>query len=313
MKTVHSRTVNTALLLLCVLALILLFTGQAGAYASRSFKALWNLGHLFAFFVWTLLALQTFSRLAAVRRPLRLLVCIFAALALGMMIEYLQVSLGRQAEVADVINDVLGGVLAFIVHTGIRRRTALMPLIAWLFAVCLLIVWHNRTGIIHFYDDLLARQQFPVLLDFSTPTAFTRINGDAVAGLVHNNKGTGLKLLHGTGLYSGFALNYFPRDWRGYGSLQIRIVNPENRTLDLTCRIHDIAHSDGEEEYSDRFNRSFRIVPGSNTITITLDDVAEAPAGRRLDLARVGGLGCFTVNLPETRELHLYSVELRIK
>lgn len=310
MKTVHAREVSIALLLLCVVVLVLLFAGQAGPYASRSFKALWNLGHLFAFFLWTLLALQTFSRLAALRWPLRLLICVLAALVSGVLIEYLQVPLGRQAEVADVINDVLGSVLAFVVYTGIHRRTAVVPLIAWLFAVCLIIAWHNRTGIIHLYDDMLARQQFPVLLEFSMPVAITRIHGDAVAGLVHDNNETGLKLLHGTDRYSGFAMNYFPRDWRGYSSLQIRIVNPENRALDLTCRIHDIVHSDGDEEYSDRFNRSFRIVPGNNTITIPLDDVAAAPAGRRLDLAQVGGLGCFTVDLPETRELHLYSVQL---
>lgn len=310
MKTNHTRGVSIALLLLSVLALVMLFTGQAGPYASRSFKVLWNLGHLFAFFLWTLLALQAFPRLAALRRPLRLMVCVFAALALGLMIEYLQVPLGRQAEVADVINDVLGSVLAFVVHTGIHRRTAVMPLVAWLFVVCLIIAWHNRTGIIHLYDAMLVRQQFPVLLDFSMPVAITRIHGDAVAGLVHDRNENVLKLLHGTGRYSGFAMNYFPRDWRDYSSLQIRIYNPENKALDLTCRIHDIAHSDGDEEYSDRFNRRFRIVPGSNIITIPLDDVAAAPAGRRLDLAQVGGLGCFTVDLPETRELHLYSVQL---
>jgi hypothetical protein len=64
----------------------------------------------------------------------------------------------------------------------------------------------------------------------------------------------------------------------------------------MTLRIHDRWHT---QEYRDRYNREFVIPPGVNQIRVPVGQIAGAPAGRRMDLAAIDGVGMFVVR-PES-------------
>jgi hypothetical protein len=119
-----------------------------------------------------------------------------------------------------------------------------------------------------------------------------------------------LKLSLTTDLYSGATLSYFDGDWTSLRTLKISLYNPGETPLQITCRIHDLRHVDGHEEYEDRFNDNFHLTQGWNSIEIDLDEVEASPANRSMDMSRIHGLGLFVVSLPAPRILYLDNVQL---
>ena len=103
---------------------------------------------------------------------------------------------------------------------------------------------------------------------------------------------------------------YFPRDWRGYHFLNLEALNPSPEAIDITCRIHDLRHEEGEQRYEDRFNKTFHLRSGWNQIRVDLEEVARAPAGRRLDLGTIRAVGIFATRLPTPRTLFLDHIHL---
>ena len=75
---------------------------------------------------------------------------------------------------------------------------------------------------------------------------------------------------------------------------------PDPAPLEITIRIDDRAHNG---EYQDRYNQSFRLVPGPNRIRIPLARVRSAPRDRALDLQAIARVFLFAAGLRETRTL----------
>ena len=109
------------------------------------------------------------------------------------------------------------------------------------------------------------------------------------------------------GPYPGLSFKFFPRDWRGWGALILVCTNPEASPLRLTVRVDDMEHN---EDYGDRYNRSFDLAPGPGEIRIPLREIETAPAGRALDLGRVRSVVLFAYRLQEERELLVDSLRL---
>jgi hypothetical protein len=162
-------------------------------------------------------------------------------------------------------------------------------------------------------DEAIARHQFPILSDLETPFEIDRWSGSAalsVETIPLISRGRLLKLSLTTNKYSGAALDYFEGDWASLNRLEISLFNPGANSLKITCRIHDLQHADGNEEYEDRFNRSFLLLPGWNHIAIDLNEVKESPVNRRMDMHRIRGLGLFVTSLPTPRIIYLDNVRL---
>jgi len=120
-----------------------------------------------------------------------------------------------------------------------------------------------------------------------------------------------MRVQFGCELYSGIFIDRMPRNWSVYKTLSLDFYLPESVPLDLTCRIHDIEHTAGEQKYSDRFNRTLHLVPGLNRIEISLAEVRQAPHDRELDLRHIAGLGLFTTGLALPRTLFVQNIQLR--
>jgi hypothetical protein len=80
------------------------------------------------------------------------------------------------------------------------------------------------------------------------------------------------------------------------------------RPVSLVVRIDDIHHNN---DYWDRFNRKFTIMPGDNAISIPIADIGAAPRTRKFDLAHVRRTLLF-VPAPE-ESVTLEVSELRLK
>jgi VanZ family protein len=124
-----------------------MFLGSPDLVHSRSFSRLWNLGHIAAFTVWSLLLLRHWAGLAA--RPFRVqavTVLLFCLLA-GGTVELIQSLSGRYSSLADMGRNVLGGLTALLflfpgrlsIKTSLLRRWQIVTLALLLIALAPLV------------------------------------------------------------------------------------------------------------------------------------------------------------------------------
>ena len=140
------------------------------------------------------------------------------------------------------------------------------------------------------------------------PFEITRWSGDSDLSIDHTISFHGqssLRAVLNPSLYSGVSLKYFPSNWLPYKYLQVSILNPEEKPIAITCRIHDWRHVKGDQAYDDRYNQKFTLVKGWNLITVPIDRVANAPKSRKMDLEKIQGLGIFVTGLSHPKVLYI--------
>lgn len=301
-------------ILLALLMGVLLFTGGPGAYAPRSIKHAWDLGHVAAFMLWTGLPAWLSPRWRAQPLTVQAATILGLTLVCGAGIEWLQGGVGRSSSYQDMARNFLGAALALRWLPPYRSRwprrmrraggcalaaaglAALMPL-----SLALL-------------DEALARRQFPVLAAFDSPLETGRWTGSAKRSRVRlgpEGGGWVLRLELDQDPYAGAFLEHAPGNWKGYALLQLDFLNPDADPLDVTLRIHDQRHGTSPVQLAhDRFNRRFRLHPGWNRVRVSLAEVAAAPRDRSLDLGRVAALGFFATALLHPRMLYLAEIRL---
>jgi len=290
----------------------LLFLGGPDYESPRVFGQFWNNGHLLYFALLTSLMLQL-PRMRRLRVAQQWGIILAFTLLAGGMIELLQQLVQRSAEPGDLVRDIAGSLLALAFAPATRaiaNRTGLRTLQLAVVAGC---VWLLLPLARSLLDEAIALWQFPRLAGFETPFEIDRWGQRpdlAVVPAPAGASGSSLLIPLTTARYSGAGLRYFPGDWRGYRRLLIDFYNPDKAPLRLTCRIHDLAHTRGPHEYSDRYNGQFELQRGWNRISIDLREVAGAPDGRAMDMAHIRGAGCFATSLPAPRRLYADNLRL---
>ena len=291
---------------------VLLFLGGPDYYSSRSFKSLWDIGHIVYFVLFASL-LSRWSLVSRMSLAWQWAIILVSTLLLGVSIELIQYGTTRTPDTGDVLRDLTGSFLVLVFGSlGLKLQSASRRLFLQFSVLVLLLVqlWPVTKSLI---DEAIARYQFPLLSGHETPFEIDRWTGSArlsIETIASISQGRLLKLSLTTDQYSGAALNYFDGNWASARTLKISLYNPDADPLQITCRIHDLQHADGNEEYKDRFNRSFLLIQGWNHIVINLDEVEQSPAGRSMDMSRIRGLGLFVMSLPAPRTLYLDNVRL---
>jgi hypothetical protein len=84
--------------------------------------------------------------------------------------------------------------------------------------------------------------------------------------------------------YPGLSPYLKHHDWRGYKTLSFDVYNPSSEIVKLVLRIDDKEKS---LEYSDRYNKSFMIMPGANTLEIPLVSLKTSNTNRSLELKNI--------------------------
>lgn len=292
---------------LLALLLLLFFIDGPGYEAPRSIKAIWNLGHII-FFALLVTLIPWQSRTLQTRHwLLHFLMVVVLCGALGTLVELVQYGVDRDVDLNDVFRDILGGVLGFV-FSPIKKTIANSFLYTLRIATLFFLAIELFPVGFALYDEALAREQFPVLADFETASELDRWQGGASFEIEEQPIIRGQKSLRidlGTEQYSGIKLKYFPGNWQDYQTLKFNIYNPDKTPLAITCRIHDLQHTRGEQLYNDRFNRRFILTPGWNEVAITIRDIIQSPKTRQLSIQDISAIGLFVVRQPLPRSIYL--------
>jgi hypothetical protein len=224
-------------------------------------------------------------------------------LCLGAATEILQGMLGRDAEVDDVISDVIGasGVAALWVyatlqgnpHPSARFGRGVALLACAVLAVC----WAApsvRCGLGYWARDA----RFPVLAQFQSQRDLYFVAADpGPARIVPNQQqaaggpSAALRVPLDRGRWPGLTLTEVVPDWRGFHTIALDLENPGTVELSLRLRVNDRAHNGA---FDDRFNTRLMLLPLTrSTVEIPLEQIAASPRTRRMDLGQMAEIILF--------------------
>ncbi len=225
--------------------------------------------------------------------------------AAGLAIEILQIFSSRDASLADALTNAVGAGLFLCIaafldrsiwrpETRTRGRRVVLLVAALQLFVLLIPVGHALLA----YSVRMTR--FPTIMQFTSTLDMYFIEfRDCETSWSDSERNRALQIRFLGNDWPGIS-NFEPSpDWRGFNRLRIDVTNPGDSSLVLGLRIHDIGH---DLDYDDRFNTEFAIGAGSRQVLdVPLAAIASAPAGRRLDLSRIGGIVLFRLS-PQTAQ-----------
>lgn len=283
-------------------------------YSPRSFRVLWNFGHIIFFAIVGFLLITRVSSLVGRSFFSQLFWVGSFALVTGIAIELIQYGIQREPDIGDVGRNLLGAMLAVVFFSPRRNELHRRGVLLARVLIVLLLVLPVSSLLMTLCDEQHSRSTFPVLASFESRGELGRWSGSAQFSrsdqqATHGNYSLRVDL--GTEQYSGVSLGYFEGDWSGFHSLSVELFNAESSILPLTLRIHDQQHRRGSQAFQDRFNRRFALKPGWNHLEISLQDIADAPENRTMDLSAIENLGFFVV--AEKTRTTVYMDQLSLK
>ena len=106
------------------------------------------------------------------------------------------------------------------------------------------------------------------------------------------------------------SLEYFKQNWSSYHQLKFSVYNDENRTLKVEAKIYDRKHHRSGFRYSDRFNQLLSLKPGWNDIIFDLQEVKNAPEGRKMKMDEIVSFSLFMDRPKKPTTLYLDNLRL---
>jgi hypothetical protein len=93
--------------------------------------------------------------------------------------------------------------------------------------------------------------------------------------------------------YPGLTPKITDNNWKPYKAFRFDVYNPSEKEISLHIRIDDRKDYPG---YRDRFQGSFSLKPGPNSISIPLDSLVTSDNQRKLDTEKICRILIFVVN-----------------
>jgi hypothetical protein len=302
--------------------LLLAMLAQAVAPIPRErlyIEAILDAGHVPLFSVFTLVLLSLLLEVGRIRRRPRALAFALAfavAAMMGLVTEYLQSRVSRDADLMDFERDLFGAGAAILLSMAWTERRARGTLIAGLLVVgagaCVIAGFVEPAAVL--LDYRARDESFPVLASFDDGWEETFLTGresafrltvapDGWAG----DRGDVLVAEYEATDYPALTLREPQSDWSAYTQLEFDVFNGESTGIDLLVRIDDNSHNG---YYSDRYNGRHPLDRGANRVTIQLEDVRQAPRSRSMNLHAVRSLTFFLEKVG--RPVTLYFDDLRL-
>lgn len=270
---------------LAIVAILLPALALFAALPSRPLilAALNDAAHAPVFALLTLVLVRLFSLRTRWNAAARCAAAFALAVAAGAAVEILQSLIGRDAEWSDLARDALGALAAVGIVIAVAGRRWLGGEIFT--AAALAALWPLGEAGLAYRER---QRQFPTVLDFDSRLDGYFLQTRAVTAA----PGDGCTAYRATGGGWPGVTHVEPQpDWRGRRALVVDVANLGSTPLVLTLRVHDARH---DNRSVDRFNRSFELPPHARArISTPLAEIAAAPEGRELDLAKVAGLILF--------------------
>lgn len=296
------------LIILLLLATILFFTPGTTNRFSDYQAEIWNLGHMGYFFLLISalfpLIKQHFSSMLS-----RIAVAVSVTLLLSGVIEMLQLVVGRTASFEDVINNVVGALLALYRCQFQQLRVKSVRLV-FLWLLILMLFWRLIPLLSIAADTAIAHIRHPIVANFETPFELSQWRSDFPMTVVFDGSNQLQADLKQVGLYPRVTLTPRVTDWRGYAYLQFEIYNSSQQIWQLHVRINDAWHDEHGMHYNDRYKTVLPINPGWNRIKIDLDKVKQAPISRQMVMKQISKVRFFFMNEPSLSTIKLDNIVL---
>ncbi|WP_119396042.1 VanZ family protein [Salinibius halmophilus] len=260
----------------------LFFLGGPHWHSPDVYRAVWNQGHVFFFFFFSWFIAQFWPLRRDWWQYLLLL------LAVSLAIETVQIAFSRSFSLMDIVNNLLGAAFYLVWSRPMWQRLVVMLPLLWQWGD---IGLHGLA----YYQQV---QRFPLLADFSTSGQLRQWRGP----ITQTPEQLG-QISFSTDTFSTVMLDDMPRDWRGYQTLVMKMVNPSDEALSVVLRINDIQHIYVDQEETDRYRHRFEVPPGESSINIDLLTVKNAPRDRSMNMGEIQAVMLFTTALPEPRTL----------
>ena len=281
------------------------------SYAVRSTM---DMGHFFAFGILALFCYRVLR--AHLNQKNAYLAAIAFSAVLVLMIEAIQPWFGRTAAFGDIFTSYLGIItfisLLFVWHNPLKKKWQKWGHIA---LVIFIVVSVIAPAINAWYGILWRLQQGPNLGQFEHKVELQFWQANEVGrnaaqimrstDVAHDGQYS-LKVMAGTTNWSGTTYNAEHANWQPYKTLSFYVYNPGD-TLKLTVRIDD----DGDTwMMSNRFNKSFHLQKGWQNISIPIEEIADGPKHRKMNMRAIQRVLFFISKKSKTRVFYLDDVTL---
>lgn len=236
---------------------------------------------------------------------------LFYTLILGIVVELVQAIFNREMDFWDLYRNFLGCFLA-ITFFQMKRYKKNLTIISAFIVICSLVIIEQQAL---FSTLSLKYQQYkklPILADFSLKNEVLLWSEGEIIKHDKASNNNSLKVTLAVGKkYSGFTFKDFYKDWRGFNEIEFRFRSYSKNVAKLCIKITDLTHDEGDHHYNNRFNYCPKLVPGENTISIPLEDIGNAPNGRKLNLDEISQIGFFMVDLTEEKIIYVDEIKLK--
>ena len=305
-----------SVLALACLGLLLSVTLPTG---SRTWSSIQNVGHFFIFALMAFIYMSQIMPLLSGKLPHSALATIVLLTTIGLLAEAVQTYLPeRSASIDDLARNFAGvfvGLSLYVIFFS-RDRIPKQQLvaIALLAASIFILVVKPSTELVT-YSLLKSGPPKIISLDDWFVTSMISTTGGAKSALDQlktPNEGQSQRVLRmdfAQEPYSGVILHRPGKQWPVSGELTIRLYNG-GASREMALRIHDELHNNN---YTDRFNTKFNVVPGENTVLIPLEQIRKlgTDSGKRImDMQNITELQIFS---SKRESFTLYLKEITIK
>ncbi|MFN8709894.1 MAG: hypothetical protein ACK50J_24760 [Planctomyces sp.] len=293
----------------------------------RLWGEIFNLGHTPVFFLTFITISALLSRRFASppeiapgdtrgekQKDWKLQVAIFLVLALGGSIaELLQGRWGRHASVSDLMANCLGLFGGFLWRVG-RHASLRVKSILRLGTTAILLAGITQP-VIEIADCVQQIREFPLLSSLESSAEIRRWKPVSSRISItsewwtHGRKS--LKIELRPTRFSGVILETSSSDWDSEDYLCFDAMNRSGSDLILTVKVYDHDHQNSSFSPDDRFEKAITLTAGAATsVQIPVDEIAEGPAGRRMNMKQITALEVFCTDVSERQELLIDHVRL---
>ena len=248
-------------------------------------------------------------------RRKRLLVVLFAVVTLSALSEVAQIPTARDASLSDLLADWFGAA-GFVAAAVVFSSSISVPQGRGRYLVILgiaLMIWPLLPLAKVSAAYLERNQLLPALVSFDSTfgNMFFRAQNAQIRKIRRLNRiSFSAEVFLQDGPWPGIIFHDLWPNWEHFSALVVEIENAGAESLSVNIRVHDRAHRDGEQPYSDRFNRRVDLAPGTTVIRVTIADIQSAPAGRQMNMAKIDGLAVFCTQQESGRQFVLHDIRL---
>ncbi len=312
-----------ALTITIVGAILIIFTLKL-PHDTYLWRETQNLGHtpLFGIIAISILGILTAIRETNnQRRWLDYLLAIIGASILGAAVEIAQIWTPGDADIGDLLRDVAGIVSFLGFYLLIDNRIKSIQGKPWrklsILTVSILILGGAIYPVISLTVSYYERNRaFPQLIDFENRwennflkirnVAWKRVDNTFDWPEAHGRKIAQITFYRAT--YPTFFIEEPYPDWSDFDTLSFGVYSTQDTTIRLTISIEDSGHN---MKFEDRYNLNFKVLPGANSINISLTDIENAPTKRTMQMNAIRAIHIFAYKPPAPFSVYFDNFRLR--